>query len=309
MNKLLFIIFSVFTWMVADEKSPIREYINKNGIEKIKKSVVVTAAPQTARGYEGGHGRTPRLTSVSQIPDTLALITFYVYDVGSQVDAGNIIYSYNLSEHGGNYIANGVHKKNIEQIRETYRKMGIVVLTPDQFLDTEEKKNFYYTNFKPGISKLGSFLSGLENKKTDVAVAADYYRGFDLNAAADHVRMEALGDTLVEVLGVDGVLSVALELSSNGKETCMNGAKMAIHAPNPIAKQDRKYVSQNMGAGYYSGQIFAGSYFYFKKPMRIAEFKKKKIENENYDGIGDVLGAMAEEMQDAMKKAIEKTPK
>lgn len=300
---------SLCSLFIAADKSPIREYIEDNGIEKIRKQVVIDASPITAKGYEDGHGRNPRLTSQDQIPDTMALVTFYVYDKGNQVNGGYYLYTYSLSADGGNYVANGIHKASIDTLKQIYRNMGIVLLTPDQFLDTEEKKAYYYTTFQPSVSKLGSLLSGIETKSVDVSVTADFYRGFDISAAFDHERMVSLGSDLTNKLDVDGVLSIAFELSSSSKEVNMNGFKMAIHGPNPIAKQDKKYVSQNMGAGYYAGQQYAGGYFYFKKPMQIADVEKKAIVNEQYDGIGNMLGAMAQEMDAAMKAAIEKNKK
>jgi hypothetical protein len=308
MTKLFLAGALASSMMLATDKSPIRELIEDDGIDKLKKSMVIDAAPTTAKGYDDGHGRNPYLTSETQLPDTLALITYYIYDKGAEVKGGYYLYSYSLSEFGGNFVANGLHKETIDKLKEKYLSMGIVLLTPDQYLDTEEKKT-YYNTFQPKISKLGSFLSGIETKGVDASVTADFYRGFDISGATDHERMESLGYDLCNKLNVDGVLSIAFELTSGPKEVNMNGFKMAIHAPNPIAKQDKKYVSQNMGAGYYKGQEFAGGYFYFKKGMHIADVEKKAIVNEQYDGVADLLGAFAEKMQDEMKAAIAKNSK
>lgn len=290
-------------------QSAVQNYVTDAGAEKIKKQIVIEGQPITAGGYDDGHGRNPRLASANQIPDTIALITFYIYDKGNEVKGGYYLYSYSLSEKGGNYVANGIHQKSIAKLKESYQKLGAVLLTPDEFLNTQEKKDFYYKQFQPQISKLGNFLSGLETKGTDVSVCADMYRGFDLSAAADHARMESLGSELAKKLGVDGVLSVACELASDKKEVNMTGIKMALHGANPIPKKDKKYISQNMGAGYYHGQLFASGYFYFKSPLQIAEYKKNQIVNEQYDGIGDVLGCFAEKFDEVMKKAIEKNSK
>ncbi len=309
MTKLFFVGAFVSSMILASDKSPIRKLIDDDGIDKLKKQIVIDAKPITANGYDDGHGRNPYLTSTTQLPDTIALITYYIYDKGNEVKGGYYLYKYNLSENGGNFVANGLHKATITQLKEKYAAMGIVLLTPDQYLNTEEKKTYYTTTFQPQISKLGSFLSGIETKNVDMSVAADFYRGFDISAAADHERMVSLGFDLANKLGVDAVLSIAFEVTSNMKEVNMNGFKMALHGPNPIAKQDKKYVSQNMGAGYYAGQEYAGGYFYFKKSMHIADVEKKAIVNEQYDGIADILGAFAEKMQDEMKEAITKNSK
>lgn len=303
---------SLFTLAIivvsVHSQSPIKEYFDKKGIEGISKQIVIGGEPITANGYDDGHGRNPYLTSKNQVPDTLALITFYIYDVGVEYKSGNTIYSYSLSEKGGNYLANNIHKSAIEKIKESYKKIGIVVLTPEEYLNTPEKIK-EYNNFKPALSKLGNFLSGLESNSANVAVAADFYRGFDINASADHERMESLGYELANKLGVDGVLSIAIELASNKKEVSITGFKMAMHAPNPIPKKDKKYISQNMGAGYYAGQLFAFGTFYFKSPMLIAEIKKGAIINENYLGIDDILACFAGKFDQIISKAIDKNSK
>lgn len=290
-------------------QNPVQEYLHDQGVEKFKKQITIDGQPVTARGYEDGHGRNPRLTDAKQIPDTLALITFYIYDNGTSVSSSYYLYNYSLSETGGNYVANGIHKKAIDELKAAYKKLGIVLLTPDQFLNTQAKRNFYYKQFQPQISKLGSFLSGLETKSSDVAVCADYYRGFDLSASADHQRMESLGSELAKKMGVEATLSIALELVSDKKRIHFNGIKMALHGANPIAREDKKYVSQNMGAGYYAGQLYSSANIYVKNPLQIAEYKNNAIVNEQYEGIGTMLGYFAERMHQSMLDAIEKNSK
>lgn len=292
----------------------IKEYVEKNDKEKIKKSVVMPAGsfPQRAGGYSDGHGPNPLLTSVKQIPDTVALITLHIYDIGTANHIKNVsITYYSLSEAGGNKVANLIHSNAIAQLKEAFKKQGTVLLTPDEYLNTKEKKDYYYNTFIPKISKLGKFLSGIETKQNDIAVSADGYRAFDISAASDFLRAESLGGDLAKKLGVDGVLSIAVELMSDKKNIAMNGTKMFIHGPNPIAKEDKKYISQNMGAGYYNGQIYAGGYMYFNDPIVVAGFDKKQnqIINENFEGIGNVFECFIERFHDEMKESVEKAAK
>lgn len=296
--------------LVFGQKS-IKEYVEKTGPEKIKKNIVMGPGnePVTAGGFADGHGKNPVLITKSQIPDTVALITYYIYDVGTEVKGGNYIYSYSLSSSGGNYFANKLHNEGIKKLKEEFRSKGIVLLTPEEFLNTPQKKNYYYKEFIPQISKLGSFLSGIETKGNDVSVAADGYRGFDISAAPDHLRSESLGGDLAKKLGVKGVFSIAIELMSSKKEVKINGIKMALHGPNPIPKEDKKYIAQNMGNGWYAGQLYSFGYMYFKDPILIGEFKKDQVVSENYEGIGEVESLFVDKFYDAMSEAIEKAAK
>lgn len=307
MKKIL-VLFSFLTSLVVYSQSEAKQYFDKNGSEKIADKIVVDGKPIAAKSYDDGHGRNPFLTSTNQIPDTLALITYYVYDQGTEINSGNVTYTYNLSEKGGNYFANQFYNQSIELIKKSFKDQGIVVLTPKEYLNTNEKINFY-NNFTPNLSKLGSFLTGLEHKNVNVAVAADNFRGFDVSACSDHERMESLGYDLAKGLNVDGVLSISINMVSNKKELYIIGYKMAINAPNPIEKKDKKYVSQNFGAGYYKGQLFAGGNFTYKSPVKIAKFKKEKIEEEYYDGIGEVLACFPAKFMEEIKKSIEKNSK
>jgi len=308
MKKTIQFLAIAFTASQLFAQSEIKEFYDKNGPEKITEKIAIDGKPITARSYDDGHGRNPYLTSTSQIPDTVALITFYVYDKGTDVSGGNYIYTYSLSQKGGNYFANKIYNQSIEMIKKSFKDVGITVLTPEEFLNTEEKLEIY-KNFKPNLSKLGSFLTGLESRGTDIAVAADNFRGFDLYACNDHERMESLGYDFAKGLGVDGVLSIATEVVSDKKQVTVTGFKVALNGPNPIPKQDKRYVSQNFGAGYYKGQLYTYGTFFLKSPATVAQYKKGIIQEENYDGIGEILSCFPKRFDSEMRKAIEKNSK
>jgi hypothetical protein len=294
----------------AFAQKSIREYVDKTDSEKIKSSIVIGLRPVTAAGYGDGHGSTPLLTSKNQIPDTIALVSFYIYDLGSYTvsQGGNVVATTytSVSEKGGNILANEILSKSIADLRAGYLRNGIVLLTPEEFLDTEEKRNFYYNEFVPNVSKMGNFLSNLETRHQDIAVTADYYRPLDVAAAHDHLRAESLGYDLATRLGVDGVMISATELQSSSKVVNIHGFKMSLHGPNPIPKEDKDYIGQKTGTGYYNGNAYASGTFYFKQPIQVAEWEKKQMVNINFDGIGVILGCFPEAFFEAMVESIEK---
>lgn len=304
--------FLAVSVLVQAQKS-IKEYVEKTGKEKIKKNIVMPAGsyPQTAGSFDDGHGINPVLTSVKQLPDTIALVTFHIYDIGTSNHIKNVsITYYSLSEKGGNLMANAMLKASIASLKESFKKQGVVLLTPDEFLNTKEKREYYYKTFQPNISKLGKFLSGVETKQNDISVTADGYRAFDISAAGDYLRAESLGGDLAKQLGVKGVLSIAAELMSDTKRINMNGVKMVLHGPNPIPKEDKKYVAQNMGNGYYAGQIYASGYTFFDKSIEVGKFEKKQQAiNDNFEGIDTVFDAFIEKFYEKMNESIEKAAK
>jgi hypothetical protein len=285
----------------------VKEFVEKTDAEKIKKSIVMGPGfqPTVAGSYDDGHGKNPLLWSTDQLPDTIALITYYIYDIGTSNTIKNVsITHYSLTETGGNVVANAIYASTIEELKKACQAQGVVLLTPDQYLDTQEKRDYYYKTFTPKISKVGNFLSGLETKQADVAVTADNFRGFEVGATADYQRAESLGGDLCAKLGVDGVLSIAFELVSDKKTINMTGVKMGLNGPNPIAKMDKKYVGQNTGTGYYTGQLYSYGYFYFPAAIPVGGFEKDKIVNLNFEGTGTVLGHFIDKFYLVMNESI-----
>ena len=229
-------------------------------------------------------------------------------DVGSSTTIHDVsITYYNLSGEAGNYFANEIYKRSVAALKEKFKQQGAVLLTPEEFLNTKEKKDYYYKEFVPKVSKLANFLSGLENKGVDMVAGANGFRIFDVVAAWDALRAESLGSDLAKKLGVGGVLSIQIGLMDvKGRRLELNQIKMALNGPNPVPKEDKKYVAQNMGNGYYYGNIYSYTNFPLKKPLEIATFKKKQMENVNLDGIETLLGLNVEKMYDSMRAAIEK---
>jgi hypothetical protein len=293
----------------------VKEYVTKTKKEKIQKSIVVIGQPvsSSVKSFQDGHSKWPLLTSKDQLPDTVALITFNISDLGLTSSWANDYARYteyfSLSETGGNLVANEMLSQTIGTLKEEFRKQGVVLLTIGDILDTQEKMDYYYSGFTPTVSKLGKFLSNVENRATDISVCADYYRYFDMGATFDHLRSESLGHDLANSLGVDAVLSVGFEVQSNKKEMYLRAVKMALHAPNPLPKEDKKYIAQKAGNGYYYGQLFVGGGLRFKKPFKTVEIKKKQITSMDFEGLDVVLQNMLERFYSEMHSSIDKAAK
>lgn len=291
----------------------VKEYVEDAGIEKIEKSVVIDGQPVTAKGFGDGHGKMPLFTKKSQLPDTVALITLYIYDLGTHTTSrgGHTVFTTytSVSKSGGNTLANEIYKNSIANLKQAFLKQGVVLLTPEEFLNTPAKKAFYYKEFTPQVSKLGDFLGGLENKNTDIAVGADNFRVFDIAMSTDFLRSESLGADLTKKLGVKGVLSIAVELQSSKRSLDLHGFKVSLHGPNPVPKEDKKYVAQKMGNGYYNGQLYAHATMFFKSPIEVGSFKKSDLESVNFDGVGVALEAIVNKVYKVMNENTETAAK
>jgi hypothetical protein len=309
LSSLLFLFF--ITNVIA--QTPMEEYVKKTGVEKIKKKFVADAfsKPATHKSFKDGHGKTPYLTSTNQLPNTIALITFHINKEASEgynkidwLDKTQLEYKQAMK--GGNTLANIIEAQTLKSLKEAFAKRGASLLIPKEYLNTEGKINFYYNLFTPEVSKLGKFLSNIENRNLDLSVCATSYRYFDLGAALDYKRSNSLGNDLVKGVGVNGTLSIAIELYTDKKGVSVSRIKMAVHGSNPNPKVDKKYFGQKNGTGYYKGQLYYGATYTFKKPIKIIDLSKKEFK---LDGLEIIFSSFIEKYYDEMDVAINKASK
>ena len=302
----------IFTYSTHAQKS-IKDYVNKNDTKKLDKAVMIDfmSQPATGKSYRDGHGKGPYLSSKEQLPKKVALITFHINDYGVSYvnDYGYTrVWTYSsVTAEGGNKIASAMHDHTIDNLKQRFAENGAQLLTPNEFLDTEEKIDYYYNQFQPTVSKIGNFLSNIENRTSDIVVCADYYRYFDMGAAFDYLRSESLGADLAKKLGVDAVLSIGIVIQSQNTEAYVRSFKMALHGPNPIERKDKKYVGQKTGTGYYHGQIYSGATLAFKKPIPAIKMSNNNITEMEFEGLEVIFDSFINKFYNTMNGAIEKT--
>ena len=313
--KLLSILCILFCSQNLFSQNSIKEYVAKYGKEKIKKKILIDGLckPTTLKSYKDGHGKNPFLSAKEQLPDTIALITFNISDLGFSTTWENdwirVNEYFSVTEADGNIIANEILRQTFTSLKEEFKEHGVVLLTIDEVLNTQEKRDYYYNTFAPELSKIGKFLSNIENNGVDKSVCATNYRYFDLGAAWDYLRSQSLGYELANNLEVDGVFSVATVIQTRIKDGNIRAVKMVLHAPNPNPKQDKRYVGQKMGVGYYNGQIYAGGYYTFKKAITCMELGKEHITSMDFDGLEIIFESFIERFYDEIDTAISKVSK
>mgnify|MGYP003577665543 CR=1 FL=1 len=324
--RLLFAL--AFTLPALAFGQEVKEFVSTTSKEKILKNIKIMQKPVDAGGFSDGHGRTPVLVDRSQVPDTVALMSLYVNDYGTVKEGPYTISSYWITAEGGNEVANQIERQVILPLKAAFAKQGVTLLTPGEYLDTPAKRKYYYETFAPKVSKLAKFLSNIETKHIDTSVGANDYRPFDISVCWDAIRAESLVDDLGKNIGVKGLVTLAINIQTDAKTINMLGARIAMNGPNPIPKEDKKYVAQNMGNGYYFGQIYIDCAFDFPKPALVGKYynmKKagKKVTSNglssykvtvtktaeiglDVEGTEVILEAMVEKSFDVINESIEK---
>lgn len=207
---------------------------------------------------------------------------------------------------GGNAVATLIEVKTMKSLKGAFTKRGTTLLTPREYIENTTEFDFYFNSFTPEISKVGKFINNIEGRRTDMSVCATSYRFFDMGAAFDYKRSNSLGYELSDKLGVEGVLSIGIDLYMTKKGIFVSQIRMTIHGSNPNPKIDKKYFGQKNGTGYYKGQLFFGGSFAFKKPIEIINLSKAE---ESIDGLDMILVCFVEKYFDTMNTAITKVTK
>lgn len=109
--------------------------------EKIK---VKFDFPGEGRNSNNGGGYSANMDLVNPKPKRVALISYYLYDAGKGKANITGTGAWVTSQSVGQNQINGFYAKSIEPFKEAFKQNGIELLTPDQFLDTQEKAELYY---------------------------------------------------------------------------------------------------------------------------------------------------------------------
>jgi ankyrin repeat protein len=109
--------------------------------EKIK---VKFDFPGEGRNSNNGGGYSANMDLVNPKPKKVALISYYLYDAGKGKANITGTGAWVTSPSAGQSQVNGFYAKSIKPLKESFKKNGIELLTPDEFLDTQEKAELYY---------------------------------------------------------------------------------------------------------------------------------------------------------------------
>lgn len=255
-------------------------------------------ATKNFKPKEDGSGTMPMLSKLPSVPKRVALVTFTVFDAGQHDRNSNYIYTYSITESGGNYFCNKFLEKGLPALKANFAAQGMTVLTPDEFLDTPEKKEAY-RNFNPDMSAFASIMESAMGKSPEkgVSAVADNYSYYYIGDGRDFKLSESMGAALCKALGVDAVLSVVNNVSTDTRYFGLNKVNLVMHGPNPTPRIEGHKYRGAMGANYQDGHLYQAnwmdvSFLYMEK------HKKKGTLFETYDGYDRIMGLLSKTMAD-----------
>jgi ankyrin repeat protein len=273
----------------------------------------------------GGAGYSANMDLLKTKPKKVALISYYLYDPGKgKVRGGTYtgmvsVNVWRTSDFNGQTQVDGFYRNSIDGLKSSFKENGIDLLTPDEFLDTDEKKDFYY-NFnqesakkeKTSITKRGAAGSNMwEIAEASVSTlkvcpSGKGYRAFFIgNEAADESALEnyqggiftanrkltsSLGYDLAKGLDVDAVLVVYIctrKVKQAKDDYGVNAVVTMMMGPNPGRAEDTDPDAKNLG------QFYCGTRTYYGSP---SIFREEKGLFGQYEGMANVLKAHVAKM-------------
>ena len=135
--------------------------MNQEDMENFQKLMDDPKALHETISGQGGHGaKYERKTNYSkgycteedyQIPKKVGVLSFYIHDDDYSTYSSDWITTYKATEEKVNAVAQRLFDQSIDGLKEQYAQMGMELLTPDEFLISEEMKNVYFNYPLPNM--------------------------------------------------------------------------------------------------------------------------------------------------------------
>ncbi len=250
---------------------------------------------------KNGKGYAPYYPALKTPPKKVALVSFAITDPGyskkKNTPNATVFSTVSTSEGLVKIIVNAYKNVAIEPLKKTFAEYGMEVLTPDEFLDTDEKKGFYMDfEFTPKEH----FVNKLAVTSSNVHMAAEGYRfivpmydatvfkgsegtySFHLNEFKNKEIYEQLGYELCKGLDVDAVLMVnSLIMTEDKLNTDILGVAMIMFGPNPISLEP----GEKEGPLYRKGNLYCALRCPIGAPTKDTDDPAGNVETDGYENI------------------------
>jgi ankyrin repeat protein len=284
--------------------------------------------PGEGRNSNNGSGYSANMDLVNPKPKRVALISYYLYDAGKGKANITGTGAWVTSASAGQSQVNGFYAKSIEPFKEAFKQNGVELLTPEQFLNTEEKAELYYGFVQESAKKEKTTITRSKSRST--TTESPYFTTtttITTTATAGTLKVCPSGmgyrEFFVANEGEDesaisnfqgGVFTANRKLTSNlGYELCKGLGVDAVLVVY-IATRKPKQLQDDFGVNAVVaimlgpnpgktegtdpeaknlGQFYCGTRTYYGSP---SIFKEAKGIFGQYDGMANVLKAHATKM-------------
>ena len=300
----------------------------QNDTDNLEKIKVRYDFPGEGRNSKNGSGYSANLELVNPKPKRVALISYYLYDPGmGKAKLNTAVWVTDTYE--GQAQVNGFYAKSIQPLKDAFKENGMQLLTPDEFLDTQEKAELYY-GFVPETAKkehitiarsktrsstgpnIGGWVTITHRTTTasegllKVCPSGKGYRPFFVANEAENESIisnfqggvfsanrkltSSLGYELCQGLGVDAVVVVYIAT----RQIRQLKADYGVNAIVTMMLGPNPSRSEGSDPEAKNlGQFYCGTRTFYSSPKI---FKENKGIMGQYDGMANVLKAHANKM-------------
>ncbi len=279
--------------------------------------------------HSGGSGYSANMDNLNPKPRRVALISFYLYDAGKGKANITGVGAWRTPDAAGQNQINGFYSKSIGKFKDTFKENGISLLTPDEFLDTQEKAETYYGFVQESAKKEKTTIRRSKTRSSTTSMGGGWtmttYTTTTATAEALKVAPAGMGyrtffvaneaeDESLPVNFQGGVFSANRKLTSNlGYELCKElgvDAVMVVYIATRKPKQNQEdyavnavvtiMLGPNPGRSESSdpeaknlGQFYCGTRTFYGSPKI---FKDNDGIFGQYDGMANILATHAAKM-------------
>jgi hypothetical protein len=339
MNKLSFLklitITSILSFSIVSCSAPkLSSYAEKTNLQSKAK---FDFNPSKIRS--NGKGFSIDMKALGKMPKRIALVSFYVDDPGltktTKSPTTSTWNTTNTGDDNARIFANNYYKQSIQTIKGSFKEYGMDVLTPDEFIVTEEQRSAYnnfvvqHTTMNKVGEALNKFSKNLGSAHTTLETdqAADGFVLIKINkrelsdpkkkavqvqnlaGSIDGKMIESIGYDLCSSLGVDAVLIVYNNQLCDEKWSksrfWMSAVNMQLFGPNPTPLKEGK----RDGNGYSKGLFYCGVRMRFSKGLLInPKIKDESVlainEANNKKAYNNMIAGCANKMGTYLKKEL-----
>lgn len=284
--------------------------------------------PGEGRNSKNGGGYSANMDLVNPKPKKVALISYYLYDAGKGKANITGVGAWRTQDGAGQAQVDGFYRASIDKLKSSFKENGIDLLTPNEFLDTQEKAETYYGFVQESAKKEKTSLTRSKTRSSSVTAGGwttttyttktatvgtlkvcpsgmGYRAFFVANEAEDESQISNfqggvftanrkltsnLGYELCKELGVDAVLVVYIATRKPKQMQDDYGVNAVVAIM--LGPNPGKSETSDPEAKNL-GQFYCGTRTFYGSPQI---FKDNKGVFGQYDGMANILAAHAKKM-------------
>ncbi len=229
---------------------------------------------------------------IEELPklEKIGLLSIYIKDEAFRKGRrGGATYRHAENE---NQLTAGILKAALPSIKKGMKEMGIKLLTPDLYLDDEDKK-FLYRNFSinySGMPEAKRFGEYFDRNTDSFASPSNYKTLYTTYSGENSDEIVHQMGVLSKELGLDAVMVIEVTTQTTGKTFIFESVTGMLFAPDP---SDDNY-----------GLLLGSCKYAPSRLLAFASWENDQIDQSRYDGFDPIISRMTNHLTEVVLDEI-----